>query len=830
MPRVSFLSLAGAFASFVSLSAADRVPRGSIVFASVGRRQYDFDVFVQDVSIAPQETKATGFLKAPSPVSSTTERRVTDGVSANCNARWDPNDPQKSRFVFVSERDGEMELYTSTTTAVDENAPPTRLTFAFGLDDSPVFPPVGPLAGDMYFISTRQESPDAYHEGGVAWNQIFRLEQPIVNGTVSASMAAPVRVSPECTPESCNAYYSLATCTCGGRIAYLKGSGATGQADIYHSRLNTSSGEIRFETETKVASEAGWPYFGESGCDLFFHALRDHPLRPNKKFWGVYYTNHCKSSPPVLLTEADTDVTTPSVSFDGLRMAASVSSDATDGFRQIILFDLQYEDTSYDGIEGTIKVPKVVSSRILTTAPTHHYNPSLRRDGEAVLYHKCRHASSIETGEKESAPVIPNLQSVATPDDLTELDLLRSVGGFPTYSPSGDRIAVNPEGFGGVAVMTPEGGELETVTKTKEGAGGAQAFSVAFEPHDKDRETNGQLMASSLGSTFASEKAQVDVVLFHQEKEKEEAAEVSDSSQTGLCVLTGGLEGNAAFPVFLPPKGDGRVRVVFRSAHEGFKNLYLATVERSVVEDCLESAEGKEGKRETMDVESFSLVRLTEGNWTDTMPAVSPDGSLLVFSSTRGSPPGEEGTWFELWGIRMDDPQLEAFPVFSSSSAETEGEGKKKRKRVRSTHPQFPPEDVGGPGGSLLVFASDFAGYSAEEVSLPKQFQPYGDIFVLDMEKAKEGKGKGRGGFWRLTHNPYENGTPAWRQQRTPASSLSTEGVECAKCAFEDSLGWIAKNTKTTKFTQQAVEQAQTEADTPSTENAGSPQLTTTCA
>jgi hypothetical protein len=50
---------------------------------------------------------------------------------------------------------------------------------------------------------------------------------------------------------------------------------------------------------------------------------------------------------------------------------------------------------------------------------------------------------------------------------------------------------------------------------------------------------------------------------------------------------------------------------------------------------------------------------------------------------------------------------------------------------------------------------SQRAGYSAEEVSLPFQPQPYGDLFAVRLDGT---------GLLRLTHNGFEEGTPAWGQ------------------------------------------------------------------
>lgn len=49
-----------------------------------------------------------------------------------------------------------------------------------------------------------------------------------------------------------------------------------------------------------------------------------------------------------------------------------------------------------------------------------------------------------------------------------------------------------------------------------------------------------------------------------------------------------------------------------------------------------------------------------------------------------------------------------------------------------ANHPKFSPKVTADEG--RIVFTSDFAGYSAEEISLPHQFQPYGDLFSIRLD------------------------------------------------------------------------------------------------
>jgi Tol biopolymer transport system component len=154
--------------------------------------------------------------------------------------------------------------------------------------------------------------------------------------------------------------------------------------------------------------------------------------------------------------------------------------------------------------------------------------------------------------------------------------------------------------------------------------------------------------------------------------------------------------GNNGFPSF-SPDGD---QLVFRSGRDGSKNLYI------------------------MNRDGTGVRRLTEGKWTDTMADWSPAGDRIAFASDRGSN-------FEIWLIRPDGTGLRKL---------VGGGG-------RHNHPHFSPD------GEWIVFTSQRAGLSAEEISLPRQPQPYGELFAIKLDGS---------GLVRLTHNGYEEGTPAW--------------------------------------------------------------------
>ena len=102
----------------------------------------------------------------------------------------------------------------------------------------------------------------------------------------------------------------------------------------------------------------------------------------------------------------------------------------------------------------------------------------------------------------------------------------------------------------------------------------------------------------------------------------------------------------------------------------------------------------------------------------------SPTGEWIVFASDRGGD-------FEVWLVRPDGSGLHKLVA---------GGG-------RNNHPHFSPD------GRWIVFTSKRAGFSAEEISLPHQPQPYGDLFAVRLDGT---------GLTRLTHNGFEEGTPAW--------------------------------------------------------------------
>nr|KYP69948.1 Protein tolB [Cajanus cajan] len=144
---------------------------------------------------------------------------------------------------------------------------------------------------------------------------------------------------------------------------------------------------------------------------------------------------------------------------------------------------------------------------------------------------------------------------------------------------------------------------------------------------------------------------------------------------------------------------------------------------------------------------------LTEGPWNDTMCNWSPDGEWIVFASNRHAP----GTAsYELFLIHPNGSGLRKLMKSGSGG--------------RVNHPHFSPD------GKSVVFASDYAGISAEPISNPDTALPYGEVFSIRLDGSD---------FKRLTHSSFEDGTPAWSPKYIP--SLNVEKPKGGPyCSFQD--------------------------------------------
>lgn len=255
-----------------------------------------------------------------------------------------------------------------------------------------------------------------------------------------------------------------------------------------------------------------------------------------------------------------------------------------------------------------------------------------------------------------------------------------------------------------------------------DGSGGRRKiFSGNAFPTSWDWKRKG-VVYTSIGPDFASESTEVDVV----------AVSLGDDddgdSQVSVKKLSIGGKNNA----FPSPSPDGKW-LVFRSGRSGHKNLYIMDAE---------------------DGEAGGIRRLTDGPWSDTMCNWSPDGEWIAFASDRHNPGGGS---FSIYMVHPNGTGLRRV-VHSADGG-------------RTNHPWFSPDS------KSLVFTSDLAAVSAEPISTPHNYQPYGEIFTVNIDGS---------GLRRLTHNSFEDGTPAWTpyflEPRDVGETLQASG----RCAFED--------------------------------------------
>ncbi|EEF38217.1 uncharacterized protein LOC8274801 [Ricinus communis] len=149
------------------------------------------------------------------------------------------------------------------------------------------------------------------------------------------------------------------------------------------------------------------------------------------------------------------------------------------------------------------------------------------------------------------------------------------------------------------------------------------------------------------------------------------------------------------------------------------------------------------------------VTRLTNGPWTDTHCQWSPRGDWIVFSSTRDKPKdapetdnGLDPGYFAVFLVKVNDPSVVIRVIKGGDDL-----------AGHVNHPFFSPD------GMSIAVTSDLAAVSADPISLPlflHSVRPYGDVFTVDIDPDDINKNKDVKKFNRITHSRYENSTPTW--------------------------------------------------------------------
>uniref|UniRef100_A0A0D9W172 Dipeptidylpeptidase IV N-terminal domain-containing protein n=1 Tax=Leersia perrieri TaxID=77586 RepID=A0A0D9W172_9ORYZ len=648
---------------------------GTIVFTTLGRSRYEFDIFSLPLTPSPA---AAG------------ELRLTDGVSVNYNGNFAA--AASDSVLFVSERNGSLNLYlspipssrrealesSSSSSPAAANLSPLLPWEPIALKDRPSLTPDG---SHLVYVSTAVPA----EEPRSSWAAVYSTEL----STGLTRRLTPVGVadfSPAVSPSGdWTAVASPGEAGWNGEVEDLR-------TDIYV--FLTGDGSRR----SLAIHDGGWPSWADE-TTLFFHR------RDSDGWYGVY-----RAEISITGDEADT-VSVERITPPGFHAFTPAASPGAPGLVSVATRrpgsdyrHIEVIDVSGDGENAYFEVTKTVSPH------AHHFNPFISPDGDRVGYHRCR---GIRNGGGD-APLL--LESIKIPGEsrppAEKLSLFRIDGSFPSFSHDGKKIAF--VGLPGLYVVNSDGsgGRREIFS--------GNAFPTSWDWKRKN------VIYTSIGPDFATERTQVDVVAITLATTNNN--DDDDDVTISIKKLTTGGENNA----FPSPSPDGKW-VVFRSGRSGHKNLYI-----------MDAVDGEEG----------GIRRLTDGPWSDTMCNWSPNGEWIAFASDRHNPGGGS---FAIYMVHPNGTGLRRV-VHSGDGG-------------RTNHPWFSPDS------KSIVFTSDYAAVSAEPVSNPHHYQPYGEIYTINIDGNN---------IRRLTHNSFEDGTPSWTPNFLEPKDVGEKLQASGRCAFQD--------------------------------------------
>ncbi|XP_010063935.2 uncharacterized protein LOC104450916 [Eucalyptus grandis] len=662
----------------------------SIIFATLGRSDYAFDIFA--LPTRPD--------RSPKPAD---EVKLTDGNSVNFNGHFPSLSPAASssllalspdqtppslHVIYVTERNGSSSIYYDAVYDGDgggaEGSPRRRSA----LEAAPPRVQV-PLVGSGTSVISMKDRPSLSGENLIYVSTHEDTGVPRTSWAAVYSTDVRTGSTRRLTPYGA-ADYSPAVSPSGAWTAVASyGAGAAWGGEVEELATDvyvflTRDGSQR----AKVVEHGGWPCWVDD-TTLFFHR------RGDDGWWSVYKAT-LPSRGPISTESVVTERVTP----PGVHAFTPATSP---GNKEFIAVATRRPGSSYRHIELFDLVKNEYRELTQHVSPNaHHFNPFISPDSGRVGYHRCR---GDDNGRDTQSPhlLLENLQS-----PVPGLSLFRIDGSFPSFSPAGDRIAyVN---MPGVYVVDRDGSNQREVYS-------GMAFSSSWDPVRRG------VIYTSTGPTFATESTEVDVISIN----------VDDVDKLGVKRLTTSGKNNA-FPA---PSPDGKW-IVFRSGRSGHKNLYI-----------MDAVKGEEG----------GLYRLTDGPWSDTMCNWSPDGEWIAFASDREDPGSGS---FSLYLIHPNGTGLRKL-IQSGSLG-------------RANHPYFSPD------GKSIVFTSDYAAVSAEPISNSHHYQPYGEIFTIKLDGSD---------LKRLTHNSYEDGTPAWGPTFIKPADVEWPSYG-SRCSFED-CHWLSR-------------------------------------
>jgi Tol biopolymer transport system component len=520
----------------------------------------------------------------------------------------------------------------------------------------------------------------------------------------------------------------------GARLAFV--SERDGNAELYS--IGSDGTDLRRLTHEFALDDH--PAYSPDGRQIAFSSTRE-PAGEAGRSWNAVYIMKAEGSRPRRITPAGSTDYSPAWSPKGdLIAVASGSGEAggTDLFvmaadgtrRRRVITDGGWPGFAADGRSlffhskragkwGSWRVDIDGSGLKRVTPPEiDAYTPSASADGKRI-------AVAVARGGHRQIAVIELASGSMT--DLTDAAIDHW---NPTIAPDGLSVAYHTASSDVVVPnVEPWGAPPGTALRVLRLAGAFPAFS----PEGRRLALTGGRMAqldvmNIDGSGRRTLRSGTSRALFsiswahHGDRIAFSQGPIFEGPAAKVDIATIHPDGSGYVPITgdpgndaVPPFSPDGKEIVFRSGRGGSKNLYI------------------------MKSDGSHVRRLTEGKWTDTMCDWSPAGEWIVFASDRGGD-------FEIWRIKPDGTGL----------CKVVGGG------GRNNHPHFAPD------GRWIVFTSKRAGFSTEEISSASQPQPYGDLFIVRTDGT---------GLLRLTHNGFEEGTPAWGPVvRFEASSETQRG------------------------------------------------------
>ncbi|KAK4418005.1 hypothetical protein Salat_2213200 [Sesamum alatum] len=422
-------------------------PTGTIVFTSVGRPYYGFDIF--SVHLPDSSFSLPDFSSTHS------EHRLTDGISINFNGQF--VDEGKT-LVYISERTGSARIFLNRPGKAEPqqlHSPPESL-----FHDRPL------IKNDrLYFISAH-EPP----------------EKPLRSWSALYSTLLHEKTAVRLTPYG-SVDYSPAISHSGNLIAVASygprpwsGEFHDLQTDIVVFQESDPTNRVR------VCQHGGWPTWS-GDATLYFHRQSDDG------WWSIFRAdlpdNIFDASPggggllaPVRVTPPGVHCFTPAAMHNSKRIVVATRRKGKN-YRHIEIFDVESH--------------KFYPVTELLNPNFHHYNPFVSPESTFIGYHRFR---------GEGAPgesTIPHLDPVTSP--IQGLRMLRLNGSFPAFSPSGDLIVFNRD-FDlnrGLRIVRADGSKRWTLFEDR------TAFYNSWSPADKN------VIFTSIGPIFQSAIATVQI-------------------------------------------------------------------------------------------------------------------------------------------------------------------------------------------------------------------------------------------------------------------------------------------------------------------------------